>query len=49
MKSTIIDGGGNVRCPKCGAVNSFTSKRTGKGKLVGVVTVGSAYSLSQSG
>jgi hypothetical protein len=29
-----------VRCPKCGANNPFTSKRTGKAKLLGVATVG---------
>jgi hypothetical protein len=40
MKATVVDTDGSVRCPKCGAVNSFTSKRTGKAKLFGVVTVG---------
>jgi hypothetical protein len=40
MKSTQIDANGDVRCPVCGARNSFTSKRTGKAKVIGVVTVG---------
>lgn len=40
MKSTEIDEEGDVRCPSCGAKNSFTSKRTGKAKLLGVATVG---------
>jgi hypothetical protein len=40
MKSTIVDKDGDVRCPKCNARNSFTSKRTGKAKVIGVVTVG---------
>ncbi len=34
MKSTEIDENGDVRCPKCGARNSFTAKRTGKAKLM---------------
>lgn len=40
MKSTQVDENGDVRCPKCGAKNSFALKRTGKAKLVGVATVG---------
>lgn len=40
MKSTVVDSDGDVRCPVCGARNSFTSKRTGKAKLIGVATVG---------
>lgn len=40
MKKTVIDEDGDVRCPKCGARNSFTVKRTGKAKLVGIATVG---------
>jgi hypothetical protein len=40
MKSTVIDEQGDVRCPVCGAVNSFTVKRTGKAKLVGGLAVG---------
>lgn len=40
MKSTYVDAEGNVRCPVCNAANSFTSKRTGKAKAIGVVTVG---------
>lgn len=40
MKSTYVDSEGRVRCPVCGAANSFTSKRTGKAKLAGAVTVG---------
>lgn len=40
MKSTTVDRDGNVRCPACGAKQSFTSKRTGKAKLFGVATVG---------
>jgi hypothetical protein len=32
MKSTEVDTDGTVRCPVCRAT-SFTSKRTGKGKL----------------
>jgi hypothetical protein len=34
VKTTRVDSQGNVRCPVCGAINSFTVKRTGKGKLV---------------
>lgn len=34
MKSTIVTGDGQVKCPECGAVNSFTTKRTAKGKLL---------------
>jgi hypothetical protein len=33
MKSTIVDKDGDVRCPKCGARNSFITKRTAKGKM----------------
>lgn len=40
MKRTQVDETGDVRCPKCGARNSFTVKRTGKAKFVGVVTLG---------
>jgi hypothetical protein len=40
MKSTVVGADGSVRCPACGAVNSFTSKRTGKAKLLGVATIG---------
>jgi ribosomal protein S27E len=40
MKSTIVGEDGSVRCPVCGAVNSFTSKRTAKAKVIGVATVG---------
>lgn len=40
MKTTVVDENGDVRCPKCGARNSFTTKRSGKAKLVGVATVG---------
>lgn len=40
MKSTIITENGEVACPRCGAVNSFTPKRTGKAKLLGAATVG---------
>jgi DNA-directed RNA polymerase subunit RPC12/RpoP len=36
MKKTQVDESGNVRCPKCGA-NSFTQKRTAKGKMMGGV------------
>lgn len=39
MKSTQVDQDGNVRCPKCGG-KQFTSKRTGKAKWAGVLTVG---------
>lgn len=39
MKSTWVDHDGNVRCPKCGG-KQFTSKRTGKAKWAGVLTVG---------
>ena len=35
MKTTEVDEQGDVRCPKCGAKNSFTSKRTLKGKMAG--------------
>lgn len=34
MKHTVLLADGRVACPKCGAVNSFTSKRTGKAKLL---------------
>jgi hypothetical protein len=40
MKTTTVDEHGEVRCPRCGARNSFTTKRTGKGKLASVVTLG---------
>lgn len=40
MKKTIIDEEGDVRCPKCGARNSFTVKRTGKAKVMGGLAVG---------
>jgi phage FluMu protein Com len=40
MKTTVVDGDGNVACPHCGARNSFTVKRTGKAKLMGGLTVG---------
>ncbi|MBI2692614.1 MAG: SHOCT domain-containing protein [Solirubrobacterales bacterium] len=40
MKRTYVDADGNVTCPKCGAKNSFTSKRSGKAKVLGVATVG---------
>ena len=40
MKSTIVDADGNVRCPVCGAANSFTAKRTAKAKALGGVAVG---------
>lgn len=40
MKKTVIDEEGDVRCPKCGAKNSFTVKRTGKAKWAGAVTLG---------
>lgn len=40
VKRTVVDSSGDVRCPTCGARNSFTSKRTGKAKLIGVATVG---------
>lgn len=40
MKTTIVDPNGDVRCPVCGARNSFTVKRTGKAKFIGVATVG---------
>lgn len=39
MKSTIVDSQGNVHCPKCGSTQ-FTSKRTGKAKWGGVITLG---------
>jgi ribosomal protein S27E len=32
MKSTLVDESGNVRCPNCGAINSFTPQRTKKVK-----------------
>lgn len=40
MKTTKVDENGDVRCPKCGARNAFTSKRTGKAKLLGGLAVG---------
>lgn len=46
MKSTVVDESGDVRCPKCGARNSFTVKRTGKAKLIaGVATGGVGIAL----
>jgi len=33
MKTTVVDENGDVRCPRCGAKNGFTVKRTGKAKL----------------
>lgn len=39
MKSTWVDDEGNVRCPKCGG-KQFTSKRTGKAKWAGALTMG---------
>jgi len=40
MKSTYVDENGDVRCPVCGARNSFTVKRTGKAKWAAGLTVG---------
>lgn len=40
MKSTVVDEQGDVRCPKCGARNSFTVKRTGKAKVAGAMMGG---------
>jgi DNA-directed RNA polymerase subunit RPC12/RpoP len=41
MKTTQVDPEtGDVRCPHCGARNSFTAKRTGKAKLTAGVTLG---------
>lgn len=40
MRTTIIDEDGNVRCPMCGAINSFTVKRTGKAKVAGAAAGG---------
>jgi ribosomal protein S27E len=40
MKRAEVQSDGTVRCPNCGAVNSFTTKRTGKAKLLGVATAG---------
>lgn len=40
MKSTIVDAEGIVRCPVCNARDSFTTKRTGKAKVMGVATLG---------
>ena len=40
MKSTQVTDEGDVRCPKCGARNQFTAKRTGKAKLLVVATGG---------
>lgn len=42
MKRTVVDESGDVRCPKCGAKNSFTVKRTGKAKWAAGVTLGAA-------
>lgn len=47
MKSTQLDANGDVRCPKCGARNSFTAKRTGKAKL-GVLATGGVGVLATS-
>ena len=40
MKSTRVDENGDVRCPKCGAKNSFSVKRTGRAKVLGGLAVG---------
>lgn len=40
MKRTVIDENGDVRCPKCGARNSFTQKRSGKAKMMGATMGG---------
>lgn len=41
MKSTIVDPEtGDVRCPVCGARNSFTVKRTTKAKWTAGLTIG---------
>lgn len=40
MKKSTVDKAGNVVCPKCGAKNQFTVKRTTKAKWIGVATVG---------
>lgn len=38
MRTTVVDEEGIVRCPKCGARDAFTVKRTVKGKIsMGVV------------
>jgi large subunit ribosomal protein L7/L12 len=39
MKSTVVDENGDVTCPRCGAKNNFTSKRSGKAKIgLGLMT-----------
>lgn len=40
MRSTVVDEEGNVKCPSCGATNSFTAKRTGKAKMAGAAAGG---------
>ena len=40
MKSTVVGADGQVRCPKCKAVSSFTPKRSVKGKVIGIGTLG---------
>jgi hypothetical protein len=45
VKSTVIDENGDVRCPVCGARNSFTVKRTGKAKWVGGLAAGGVGAL----
>lgn len=39
MKSTFVDDAGAVHCPVCNGTD-FVSKRTGKAKLGGFVTLG---------
>jgi DNA-directed RNA polymerase subunit RPC12/RpoP len=40
VRHTEVTVDGDVRCPKCGARNQFTPKRTGKAKLMVVATGG---------
>jgi ribosomal protein S27E len=54
MKTTRVDANGNVRCPTCGARNSFTVKRTGKAKwgvgpTFGVAALGAPKRLKCNG
>ena len=37
VRNPVVDQDGDVRCPKCGARNAFSVKRSGKGKLMGAM------------
>jgi hypothetical protein len=50
VKKTVIGDDGQVRCPKCGAINSFTAQHTRKAKAgIGLGTLFAAPKLRCNG